>query len=68
MTLTIELEQESDGRWIAEVPELAGVLVYGDTQERASQLARALAFRVLADQIEAGEVEAGLVTNVSFAA
>ena len=68
MTLTIELEQESDGRWIAEVPELAGVMVYGDTQERASQLVRALAFRVLADQIEAGEVEAGLVTNVSFAA
>ena len=47
---------------------LAGVLVYGDTQERAAQLARALAFRVLADQIEAGEVEAALVTSVSFAA
>ncbi len=53
MTLTIELEQEADGRWIAEVPELPGVLVNGDTQDRAAQLARALAFRVLADQIEA---------------
>ena len=68
MTLTIELEQEADGRWIAEVPQLPGVLVYGETQERAAHLARALAFRVLADQIEAGDVDAGLVTNVSFAA
>ncbi len=68
MTLTIELEQETDGRWIAEVPQLPGVLVYGDTPERAAQLARALAFRVLADQIEAGEVDASSVTNVSFAA
>ena len=68
MTLTIELEQETDGRWIAEVPQLPGVLVYGDSRERASQMARALAFRVLADQIEAGEVEASSVTSVSFAA
>jgi predicted RNase H-like HicB family nuclease len=55
MTLTIELEREVDGRWIAEVPELPGVLVYADTQDKAAQLVRALAFRVLADQIEAGE-------------
>ena len=68
MTLTIELERETDGRWIAEVPQLPGVLAYGDTQERASQLARALAFRVLADQLEAGEVDASSVNNVSFAA
>ena len=68
MTLTIELEQESDGRWIAEVPQLPGVLVYGDTPDRATQLARALAFRVLADQIEAGEVDAMTVTSVLFAA
>ncbi len=44
MTLTIEIELETDGRWLAEVPQLPGVLVYGDTQERAAQLARALAF------------------------
>jgi predicted RNase H-like HicB family nuclease len=68
MTLTIEMEQEADGRWIAEVPELPGVLAYGDTQDRAAQLARALAFRVLADQIEAGEVDATSVAHVSFAA
>ncbi len=49
LKLTIQLEQETDGRWIAEVPKLPGVLAYGDTEEKAAQLARALAFRVLAD-------------------
>jgi predicted RNase H-like HicB family nuclease len=68
MTLTIELEQEVDGRWIAEVPELPGVLVYSDTQEKAAQLARALAFRVLADQIESGELSVAAIETVSFAA
>jgi predicted RNase H-like HicB family nuclease len=68
MKLTIEFEQEADGRWIAEVPELPGVLVYGDTQAKAAQNARALAFRVLADQIEAGEIDALAVNSVSFAA
>jgi predicted RNase H-like HicB family nuclease len=68
MRLTIELEQEVDGRWIAEVPELPGVLVYSDTQEKAAQLARALAFRVLADQIESGELSAAAIETVSFAA
>jgi predicted RNase H-like HicB family nuclease len=68
MTLTIEFEQEADGRWIAEVPQLPGVLVYGETQSKAAQLARALAFRVLADQIEAGDVDAIAVASVSFAA
>ncbi len=68
MTLTIELEQEADGRWLAEIPELPGVMVYGDSQDKAAQLARALAFRVLADKIEAGELEASSLTTVSFAA
>jgi len=68
MTLTIELEQEADGRWIAEIPELPGVMVYGESAERAAQLVRALAFRVLADQLEAGEVGAESVASVSFAA
>ena len=68
MTLTIELEQEADGRWIAEVPQLPGVLVYGDTSDRAAQMARALAFRVLADKIEAGEVDVSSISSVSFAA
>lgn len=68
MTLTIDFERETDGRWIAEVPELPGVLVYADTQDKAAQLARALAFRVIADQIEAGEVGVVDVMHVSFAA
>ena len=68
MTLTIELEQETDGRWIAESPELPGVLVYGETAENAARLVRALAFRVLADQLESGEVDALAVGSVSFAA
>jgi predicted RNase H-like HicB family nuclease len=68
MTLTIEFEREADGRWIAEVPELPGVLVYGETQDKAAQFARALAFRVLVDQIEAGDVDASTIATVSFAA
>jgi predicted RNase H-like HicB family nuclease len=68
MTLTIEIERETDGRWIAEIPQLPGVHVYGDSQESAARLVRALAFRVLADQIEAGELDEGSVASVSFAA
>ncbi len=53
--LKIEIEQEPDGRWIAEVPDLPGVLVYGDTRDDAIQRAEALALRALADRIEHGE-------------
>jgi predicted RNase H-like HicB family nuclease len=55
MNLTIETEQEDDGRWIAEVPELAGVLAYGATRDEAMAKAQALALRVLAEQLEHGE-------------
>ncbi len=55
MNLTIECEQEHDGRWLAEVPELAGVLVYGATAQEATGKAETLALRVLAERIEAGE-------------
>lgn len=55
MNLTIETEQEEDGRWIAEVPELSGVLAYGDTRDEAMAKAETLALRVLAEQIEHGE-------------
>ncbi|MBK7582661.1 MAG: type II toxin-antitoxin system HicB family antitoxin [Myxococcales bacterium] len=68
MTLTVELEQEADGRWLAEIPELPGVMVYAESRSKATQLARALALRVLADRIEAGELEASSLTTVSFAA
>ncbi len=55
MDLTIELEQEEDGRWIAEVTNLPGVLVYGQSQEDAVVRVKALALRVLADYLEHGE-------------
>ncbi len=57
---TLELEREADGRWIAEVLELAGVLAYGDTQEEAVAKLQALALRVVADRLEHGEAQATL--------
>jgi predicted RNase H-like HicB family nuclease len=55
MTFRIETEQEVDGRWIAEVRELPGVMKYGATREEAIAQAEALALRVIADRIENGE-------------
>lgn len=52
---TIEYEQEEDGRWLAEILELPGVLAYGHTREDAMAKAQALGLRVLADRIEHGE-------------
>jgi len=52
---TIELDQETDGRWIAEVADLPGVLVYGQTQKEALERVQVLALRTLADRIEHGE-------------
>ena len=53
--LTIEVEQEQDERWIAEIRELPGVLAYGDSPEDAMIKAQALAVRVVADRLEHGE-------------
>ncbi len=53
--MRIEIEQETDGRWIAEAPELPGVMVYGDTREDAIRSVEILALRVLADRLEHGE-------------
>lgn len=58
MQLTIETEIEADGRWIAEVPELAGALAYGATRDEAMARAEALALRILAERIELGEAKA----------
>ena len=55
MNLAIELEQEDDGRWIAEISDLNGVLVYGATREEAILKAKTLALRVIADRLENGE-------------
>jgi predicted RNase H-like HicB family nuclease len=53
--LAVTLEQEDDGRWIAEIETLPGVLAYGKTPEQARAQAEALALRVLADRREHGE-------------
>ena len=53
--LKIEVERENDGRWLAEVAELPGVLAYGATREEAIGRAQALTLRVLADRLEHGE-------------
>jgi predicted RNase H-like HicB family nuclease len=52
--LVVEIEQEEDGRWIAEIPQLPGVMAYGSTRDEAVLRAEALAFRVLTDRIEHG--------------
>ncbi len=53
--MRIEIEREEDGRWIAEVPELSGVLTYGKTREEAIAKVETLALRVIADRLEHGE-------------
>ena len=55
MHLHIEYEQETDGRWLAEVPEIPGVLTYGGSANEAMAKAEILALRALAEQIETGE-------------
>ena len=53
---TVEIEREDDGRWIGEVVDLPGVLAYGNSHDEVVAKAKALAFRVLADRLEHGEV------------
>ena len=53
--LTIEVEQENDGRWLAEVPEHSGVLTYGQTRQEAIERVQVLSLRVLADRLDHGE-------------
>ncbi len=67
MTFTVEIEQEEDGRWIAEVVDLPGVLAYGQTPEEAKAKVQALALRVIADRLEHGEAGPELL-SISFAA
>ena len=62
---TIEVEQEQDERWIAEVLELPGVMTYGDSPEDAMIKVQALALRVVADRLEHGESSPPLL-NISF--
>ena len=67
MTYTVEYELEVDGRWLAEIPELPGVLAYGATSNEAIAKAQALALRTVADRLEHAEGNAEFV-NISFAA
>jgi predicted RNase H-like HicB family nuclease len=67
MKFTIETEQEADGRWIAEVTELPGAMVYGVTREEAIAKVQALALRVIADRLEHNESAPELV-SVAFTA
>ena len=53
--MRIELDREKDGRWIAEVPDLPGVMAYGETRDEAISKAKALALRVIADRLDHGE-------------
>ncbi len=66
LIFTVEYEQEEDGRWLAEVLELPGVLAYGAPPEEATAKAKALALRVVADRLEHGESARDLMT-ISFA-
>lgn len=63
----VELEREEDGRWIAEVPSLPGVMTYATTREEAMTKVEVLALRVLADRLEHGEAVPA-VTRLFFAA
>ena len=65
---TIEVEQEEDGRWIAEILEIPGVLSYGLTKQQAISNVQALALRVIADKLEQGEMNLGLKSLTFIAA
>lgn len=68
MKFDIQCELEEDGRWLAEVMELPGVLAYGRTLEEAMARVQALALRVLADRLDHGESLPSCLMNISFAA
>jgi len=67
MDLTVEFEREEDGRWLAEITALPGVMVYGGTREEAAARVQALALRVIADRLEHGEA-APQMLSLSFIA
>ncbi|HEY5329118.1 MAG TPA: type II toxin-antitoxin system HicB family antitoxin [Acidobacteriaceae bacterium] len=65
MNYSIEFEQEEDGRWIAEIPSLPGVMAYGSTMSEAESRVEAMALRVIADSMERTN---STMTHVQFAA
>ena len=56
--MKVEFEKEKDGRWIAEVPSLPGVMAYGKTKQEAQRKVSAVALRTLADTVEKGKTPA----------
>ena len=69
MNFKIECEREIDGRWIAEVPQLPGVLAYGNSSDEAMAKAEVLALRVLADRLEHDETPAiNINISITYAA
>jgi predicted RNase H-like HicB family nuclease len=68
LSFAIEIEQEGDGRWGAEVPDLPGVLAYGATERAAVTAAEALALRVVADRLDQGEADAPVSIRFSLPA
>ncbi len=67
ITFKVETEQEEDGRWLAEVVELPGVLAYGSTQDAAVSRVQALALRVITERLDHGEAGPELL-SISFKA
>ncbi len=67
MSFTLQVERETDGRWLAEISQLPGVMAYGRTANEALANAKALALRVVAEQLEHGETAAEL-SDISFRA
>jgi len=65
MNFDIEFEQEADGRWIAEIPEIPGVLAYGVTPLQAGAKVKALALRVIAERME-NEVSIPGINSIAF--
>ena len=53
--LRVQIEREADGRFLASVPDLPGVMAYGETEDAAVRKAKAIALQILADMIESGE-------------
>ncbi len=67
MKLVVEIEQDTDGRWLGEIVELPGVMAYGQTPDEARARTQALALRAIADRLEHGEEDPEL-QSISFAA
>jgi predicted RNase H-like HicB family nuclease len=64
LTLEVEIERELDGRWLADIPKIPGVMKYGRTRQEALRNVQTLALRVLADRLEGGELKEA---SISFA-